>query len=125
MQFTTLFVTIAACATATSAANIQGRQLIPHQLKGLKVGNILFISPKPEIASRAFPSSFSNISEPNDLRNCPGSGIADACNLERPCNRIRVNYGSPVKGHYVWYNYNINDIPDGVNVGTEASCSDY
>ncbi|KAK1227589.1 hypothetical protein PQX77_009407 [Marasmius sp. AFHP31] len=99
MQFTTLFVAIAACATAASAANIQGRQIIPPGalLKG----------------------------EPNDLLNCPGSRIADACNLEKPCNRIRVNYGNPVKGHYVWYNYNTKDVPNGVKVGTEASCSDY
>ncbi|KAJ8091586.1 hypothetical protein PM082_024510 [Marasmius tenuissimus] len=100
MRFTTLFVAIAAFATAASAANIQGRQFVPPPELGLK-------------------------GEPNDLRNCPGSGVADACNLERPCNRIRINYGTQMKGHYVWYNYNTGDIPKGVNVGTEASCSDF
>ncbi|KAK1219331.1 hypothetical protein PQX77_017952 [Marasmius sp. AFHP31] len=62
---------------------------------------------------------------PANLINCPPGGGADACNLEKPCNRIRVNYGSPQGGHYIWYNSDINNIPTGVEVGTEQSCTDY
>ncbi|KAJ3752853.1 hypothetical protein EV360DRAFT_54478 [Lentinula raphanica] len=62
---------------------------------------------------------------PANLINCPPNGGADACNLEKPCSRIRVNYGSPQGGHYIWYNYDINDIPTGVEIGTEDSCTDY
>ncbi|KAJ8089992.1 hypothetical protein PM082_018570 [Marasmius tenuissimus] len=80
---------------------------------------------------------------PANLINCPPGGGADACNLEKPCNRIRVNYGSTQGGHYIWYcalvvvsehesthespryNYDINNIPTGVEVGTEQSCTDY
>ncbi|KAJ8090009.1 hypothetical protein PM082_018588 [Marasmius tenuissimus] len=80
---------------------------------------------------------------PANLINCPPGGGADACNLEVPCNRIRINYGSPQGGHYIWYhthlvrsrneftyrspryNYDINNIPTGVEVGTEQSCTDY
>ncbi|KAK1222375.1 hypothetical protein PQX77_014770 [Marasmius sp. AFHP31] len=64
-------------------------------------------------------------SEPANLYNCPPDGGADACNLEVPCKRIRINYGSRQKGHYIWYNYNINNIPRGVRVGTEQSCSNF
>ncbi|KAJ4474288.1 hypothetical protein J3R30DRAFT_3295341 [Lentinula aciculospora] len=62
---------------------------------------------------------------PANLDNCPPNGGADACNLEQPCSRIRLNYGSPEGGHYIWYNYDITDIPPGIQVGTEISCTDY
>ncbi|KAK7435621.1 hypothetical protein VKT23_019575 [Stygiomarasmius scandens] len=62
---------------------------------------------------------------PANLINCPPGGGADACNLEQPCSRIRINYGSPQGGHYIWYNSDINNVPVGVTVGTEASCTDF
>ncbi|KAJ3820678.1 hypothetical protein EV361DRAFT_801625 [Lentinula raphanica] len=62
---------------------------------------------------------------PANLDNCPPNGGADACNLEQPCSRIRLNYGSTQGGHYIWYNYDITDIPPGIQVGTEISCTDY
>ncbi|KAL0061062.1 hypothetical protein AAF712_012125 [Marasmius tenuissimus] len=64
-------------------------------------------------------------SEPANLYNCPPDGGADACNLEVPCRRIRINYGSRQQGHYIWFNYNNNNIPRGVRVGTEQSCSNF
>ncbi|KAL0563885.1 hypothetical protein V5O48_018176 [Marasmius crinis-equi] len=62
---------------------------------------------------------------PANLINCPPGGGADACNLEVPCSRIRVNYGSTQGGHFIWYNYDITDIPVGIEVGTEQSCTDF
>ncbi|KAL0563056.1 hypothetical protein V5O48_019022 [Marasmius crinis-equi] len=62
---------------------------------------------------------------PANLINCPPGGGADACNLEVPCNRIRINYGSTQGGHFIWYNSDINNIPTGVEVGTEQSCTDF
>ena len=41
------------------------------------------------------------------------------------CSRIRINYGSPQQGHYIWYNYDINDVPAGAKIGVEDSCTDY
>ncbi|KAJ8073295.1 hypothetical protein PM082_020168 [Marasmius tenuissimus] len=64
---------------------------------------------------------------PANLINCPPGGGADACNLEQGCSpqRIRVNYGSTQNGHYIWYNYDIGNIPTGVQVSTEQGCTDY
>ncbi|KAF5331503.1 hypothetical protein D9758_018259 [Tetrapyrgos nigripes] len=84
------------------------------------------------LAVSAFAASTSNLERritdpgnPANLINCPPGGGADACNLEKPCNRIRVNYGSTQKGHFIWYNNDITDIPTGIEVGTEDSCTDF
>ncbi|KAJ4463375.1 hypothetical protein C8J55DRAFT_545075 [Lentinula edodes] len=69
--------------------------------------------------------SITDPGNPANLINCPPKGGADACNLEKPCSRIRVNYGRTEGGHYIWYNYDITDIPTGVEIGVEDSCTDY
>ncbi|THU89130.1 hypothetical protein K435DRAFT_574085, partial [Dendrothele bispora CBS 962.96] len=62
---------------------------------------------------------------PANLLNCPPGGGADASNLEQPCNRIRINYGSQQGGHFIWYTTAIDNIPAGLDVGVEASCTDF
>ncbi|KAL0570109.1 hypothetical protein V5O48_011847 [Marasmius crinis-equi] len=64
---------------------------------------------------------------PANLINCPPGGGADACNLEKPCNRIRVNYGSTQNGHFIWYSSLLSDIRSyrRIEVGTEESCTDF
>ncbi|KAF8824873.1 hypothetical protein HHX47_DHR7000134 [Lentinula edodes] len=91
--------------------------------------------------------SITDPGNPANLINCPPKGGADACNLEKPCSRIRVNYGRTEGGHYIWfvffvqlayagrlrmswfeidrYNYDITDIPTGVEIGVEDSCTNY
>ncbi|KAL0061651.1 hypothetical protein AAF712_011512 [Marasmius tenuissimus] len=95
MQFTTVFIAIAACATVAFAAST------------------------PEVQRRT------PFGSPGSLLNCPPGGTADKCTLEEPCKRIRINYGQQENGHYIWFNYDINNIPNGVQIGVEKSCSDY
>ncbi|KAL0569052.1 hypothetical protein V5O48_012921 [Marasmius crinis-equi] len=71
------------------------------------------------------PRSLKDPDEPGNFTNCPPAGGADACNLEVPCARVRINFGSPQGGHYIWYNFDITNIPIGVEVGTEQSCTNY
>ncbi|TRM61126.1 hypothetical protein BD626DRAFT_632025 [Schizophyllum amplum] len=61
---------------------------------------------------------------PQDLINCPPDGGADSCHHETQCGRIRINYGYQVLGHYIWYNYNPDDVPDGktVEIDNQATC---
>ncbi|KAL0572533.1 hypothetical protein V5O48_009427 [Marasmius crinis-equi] len=96
MQFTSIIFTLAALIAAASAAST-----VNLERRITDVGN------------------------PANLINCPPGGGADACNLEVPCNRIRVNYGSTQKGHFIWYNSDITNIPKGIEVGTEQSCTDF
>ncbi|KAK7435620.1 hypothetical protein VKT23_019574 [Stygiomarasmius scandens] len=84
------------------------------------------------VVTSAFAASTSNLERrisdpgnPANLINCPPGGGADACNLEQPCSRIRINYGSTQQGHFIWYNNDISNIPVGITVGTEASCTDF
>ncbi|KAK1219502.1 hypothetical protein PQX77_014998 [Marasmius sp. AFHP31] len=95
MQFKAALIALAACVAAVQAAST------------------------PNLGRR--------VENPANLINCPPAGNADACNLEKGCDkpRIRINYGSPQGGHYIWYNYDTNNIPKGVEVGTEAGCTDY
>ncbi|KAK1227592.1 hypothetical protein PQX77_009410 [Marasmius sp. AFHP31] len=95
MQFTTVFVAIVACATVAFAAST------------------------PEVQRRT------PVGSPGSLLNCPPGGTADKCTLEEPCNRIRINYGQKENGHYIWFNFDTGNIPDGIQVGVEKSCSDY
>ncbi|KAJ8091499.1 hypothetical protein PM082_024417 [Marasmius tenuissimus] len=60
-----------------------------------------------------------------ELAQLPSGGTADKCTLEEPCNRIRINYGQKENGHYIWFNFDTSNIPDGIQVGVEKSCSDY
>ncbi|KIK57323.1 hypothetical protein GYMLUDRAFT_172776 [Collybiopsis luxurians FD-317 M1] len=96
MQFSTTFATLAALVMAASAASTSNLE-----------------------------RRITDPGNPANLINCPPGGGADACNLEKPCNRIRVNYGSTQGGHYIWYNYDTTDIPTGVEIGVENSCTDY
>ncbi|KAL1726676.1 hypothetical protein EV714DRAFT_276295 [Schizophyllum commune] len=61
---------------------------------------------------------------PQNLINCPPGGGADGCHLETKCDRIRINYGYSFNGHYIWYNYNTDDVPDGkhVDIDNEGTC---
>ncbi|KAI5899726.1 uncharacterized protein SCHCODRAFT_02483119 [Schizophyllum commune H4-8] len=61
---------------------------------------------------------------PQNLINCPPGGGADACHLETSCNRIRINYGWALNGHYIWYNNNPDDVPDGkrIEIDNEGTC---
>ncbi|KAL1696492.1 hypothetical protein GGG16DRAFT_120764 [Schizophyllum commune] len=61
---------------------------------------------------------------PQNLINCPPGGGADACHHETSCDRIRINYGWALNGHYIWYNYNPDDVPDGkhIEVDNEGTC---
>ncbi|KAL1749174.1 hypothetical protein HDZ31DRAFT_59464 [Schizophyllum fasciatum] len=61
---------------------------------------------------------------PQNLINCPPNGLADNCHLETSCKRIRLNYGYSFNGHYIWYNYNINSVPDGkrVEIDNQGTC---
>ncbi|EIM91017.1 uncharacterized protein STEHIDRAFT_152700 [Stereum hirsutum FP-91666 SS1] len=101
--FTTLFTLITAAAVAVSAANVNVER----------------------DSSETLERRITDPGNPANLINCPPHGGADHCNLEKPCNRIRVNYGKPEGGHYIWYNYEINNIPVGIEVGVENSCTDY
>ncbi|KAF9255936.1 hypothetical protein L218DRAFT_1007971 [Marasmius fiardii PR-910] len=97
MQFSFVFATLAVCITTACAAatnNLESRKSIADPLN------------------------------PANFINCPPHGGADACNLEQPCNRIRINYGSRQGGHFIWYNSDIGNVPKGITVGTEASCTD-
>ncbi|KAF9255187.1 hypothetical protein L218DRAFT_879606 [Marasmius fiardii PR-910] len=96
MQFSSVFATLAVCITAACAA-------ATNNLESRSIADPL---------------------NPANLINCPPHGGADRCTLEQPCGRIRVNYGSPQGGHYIWYNYDINNIPKGITVVVEASCTD-
>ncbi|EIM91016.1 uncharacterized protein STEHIDRAFT_107682 [Stereum hirsutum FP-91666 SS1] len=100
MQFFIALITLAATTVIASAANLN-------------------------VEREAVDTLIKNPNNPADLVNCPPHGGADACHLEQPCKRIRINYGSPKGGHYIWYNYDITDIPSGVEIGTEVSCTDY
>ncbi|KAJ3820676.1 hypothetical protein EV361DRAFT_270625 [Lentinula raphanica] len=62
---------------------------------------------------------------PGELINCPPHGGADDCHLEQPCSRIRLNYSKPEGGHYIWYNYDINNIPNGIEIEVEDSCTNF
>ncbi|KAL1708123.1 hypothetical protein EV121DRAFT_287950 [Schizophyllum commune] len=61
---------------------------------------------------------------PQNLINCPPGGGADGCHLETRCDRIRINYGYRFNGHYIWYNYNINSVPDGkrIEIDNQGTC---
>ncbi|KAK1227488.1 hypothetical protein PQX77_009515 [Marasmius sp. AFHP31] len=65
------------------------------------------------------------VGSPGSLLNCPPGGTADRCTLEEPCKRIRINYGQKENGHYIWYNYDVDNIPNGIQVKVEQSCSDF
>ncbi|KAL1749290.1 hypothetical protein HDZ31DRAFT_59574 [Schizophyllum fasciatum] len=60
---------------------------------------------------------------PQNLVNCPYDGGADRCSLETQCNRIRINYGSALMGHYVWYNYHPDEAPDGIFIETDTTAT--
>ncbi|KAF9261609.1 hypothetical protein L218DRAFT_869861 [Marasmius fiardii PR-910] len=96
MQFSSVFAALAVCITAACAA-----------------------------ATNNFEShSIADPPNPANFIDCPPHGGADACNLEQSCNCIRINYGNPQGGHYIWYNSDIGNVPKGITVGTEASCTD-
>ena len=134
MQFTTVFVTLAAFATAACATSI------------------------PEVERRT------PVGSPGSLLNCPPGGTADKCTLEVPVSSCFFSHLPPHKlkrphlflvqpnqdqlrserkrsFHLVIhnamssqsisqmvlpcrYNFDINNIPNGIQVGTEQSCSD-
>ncbi|KAK1220296.1 hypothetical protein PQX77_016943 [Marasmius sp. AFHP31] len=81
---------------------------------------------------------------PANLINCPPGGGADACNLEVPVNTaseliteaaskvissgivLRLVGGLDMPSYNcLRYNYDINNIPRGIQVGTEQSCTDF
>jgi len=97
MQFTNIFISLAAFVAVASA----------------------MATPEPLEKRIADPGN------PANLVNCEPGGGADDCHLEKPCKRIRINYGSPQGGHYIWYNYNINNVPKGAEIEVEDSCTDY
>ncbi|KIK50151.1 hypothetical protein GYMLUDRAFT_253223 [Collybiopsis luxurians FD-317 M1] len=61
--------------------------------------------------------------DPANLINCPPHGGADVCTFEKPCSRIRLNYGSQQQGHYIWYQYNVDNIPAGIQLEFQDACS--
>ncbi|KAJ8075232.1 hypothetical protein PM082_019564 [Marasmius tenuissimus] len=64
-------------------------------------------------------------SHPADFINCPPGGGADKCSLEVPCKRIRINYGSRHDGHLIWYNYALDTVLLGADIGREETCTDF
>ncbi|GJE91581.1 hypothetical protein PsYK624_077310 [Phanerochaete sordida] len=101
-SFGTLFALALVAAATASAMSVEAR------------------GPEPVLVRR-----ITDPGNPGNLINCPPHGGADRCSLEKPCSRIRINYGSPKGGHYIWYNYDINNIPSGIEVEEEDSCTDY
>jgi len=98
MQYTNVFFTLAAMVAVASA----------------------MVTPAEPLEKR-----IADPGNPANLVNCEPGGGADDCHLEQPCARIRINYGSRQQDHFIWYNYDINDVPVGAVIGVEDSCSDF
>ncbi|KAL1749173.1 hypothetical protein HDZ31DRAFT_59463 [Schizophyllum fasciatum] len=83
-----------------------------------------FFAPVAAVLSlAAFAAAIRNPDNPADPINCPPSGGADKCSKETRCNnRLRINYGSPQKGHYIWYlsGYDPNTLPQGIEITTDT-----
>ncbi|KAL1676350.1 hypothetical protein EV122DRAFT_292008 [Schizophyllum commune] len=81
----------------------------------------LFVGFAAAAVTNAEKRDVTDPTNPQNLINCPPGGGADGCHLETKCDRIRINYGYSFNGHYIWYNYNTDDVPDGKHVGSGKS----
>uniref|UniRef100_D8PMA7 Uncharacterized protein n=1 Tax=Schizophyllum commune (strain H4-8 / FGSC 9210) TaxID=578458 RepID=D8PMA7_SCHCM len=79
----------------------------------LAVAPALFFGFAAAAVTNAEKRDVTDPTNPQNLINCPPGGGADGCHLETTCDRIRINYGYSFNGHYIWYNYNTDDVPDG------------
>ncbi|KAJ8091905.1 hypothetical protein PM082_024138 [Marasmius tenuissimus] len=55
------------------------------------------------VTASAIERRIANPASPANLVNCPPNGGVESCELEVPCNRCQITYGSPQGGHTIWF----------------------